>query len=430
MNELYPEARPRDVVPGAPEDVEALAVRLATYADEAGEAAARMRAIDAGAWVGEAGDAFREVIGDIPAKLERASEAFGEAVSALRSYARALREAQATAGRAVELFTEAVHQTRAWVAQSQAYEEARRFAAAAGGAVATGPLPSLDDPGEHFRQEAWRLVDRAREDVETAARRSAVRLEEAGASAPNKPGFLKRALGVAGDFAGGVGESTVGLATFAFKLSPTYALVNPDGYVENLIGMGQGLAYGVAHPVDFAKAVTNWDMWLDNPARALGQLVPEAALALATAGAGAAAKGAGTARRVARPSDELATVGRVTGRAVQLRGRHAQKWRAAFTTTDRQLQAKFKHAEDFGIAGKYERSTATAFRDALLQHVKNPAHSVIEGTYRGNPAIFHVDRSSGQLVIQTTDGRFLSGWKLNAQQLKYVLERGTLGGGR
>ncbi len=69
--------------------------------------------------------------------------------------------------------------------------------------------------------------------------------------------------------------------------------------------MGKGLVYGVTHPVEFAKAVTNWEMWLDNPARALGQLVPEVALALATAGAGGAAKGAGAARRAARSADDL-----------------------------------------------------------------------------------------------------------------------------
>jgi hypothetical protein len=89
------------------------------------------------------------------------------------------------------------------------------------------------------------------------------------------------------------------MATFAFKLTPTYALVDPEGYVESLAGMGKGLVYGVTHPVGFAKAVTNWDMWLDNPARALGQLVPDVALAVATAGAGDAAKGAGAARRLA-----------------------------------------------------------------------------------------------------------------------------------
>jgi len=428
VNDLAVGARPQDIIPGLPEEVEALAARLVAYADQAGEAAARLRAIDGSAWVGEAGDAFREAIGELPAKLERGCDAFWDAVYALRSYATTLREAQATAARAIELFTEADRQTNAWAARYQAFEAARRGGSADG--VPPAELPTgLDDPGEHLRQEARRLVEQAREDVETAARRSAARLKEAGDAAPNKPGFFRRALGSIGDFGRGAVESTVGMATFAFKLTPTYALVDPDGYVENLGGLGKGLVYGVTHPVEFAKAVTNWDMWLDNPARALGQLVPEVALAVATAGAGAAGKGAGAARRVERAGDELAALGRATGAVARLGGGQAQKWRDAFITTERQLQAKFKHAEDFGVTGKFERSTASAFRDAILQHVKDPAHIVIEGKYRGNSAVFHVNPESRLVVIQKTGGQFLSGWKLSAQQLKYVLERGTLGGG-
>ena len=289
MTDLAVGARPQDVIPGVPEDVEALAARLAVYADQAGQAAARLRAIDAGAWVGEAGDAFREAIGELPAKLQRGCDAFWDAVYALRAYSTTLREAQATAARAIEIFTEADHQTSAWAAQSQSNEE---LGSTGRSAV---PLPEappvLDDPGERLRQEARRLVEQAREEVEVVGRRCAARLKEAGDAAPNKPGFFRRALSAVGDFGRGAVEGTVGMATFAFKLSPTYALVDPNGYVENLAGMGKGLVYGVTHPVEFAKAVTNWEMWLDNPARALGQLVPEVALALATVGAGAPPKG-------------------------------------------------------------------------------------------------------------------------------------------
>lgn len=121
MSELFVGARLRDLVPGVPEEVEALAARLATYADQAGEAAARLRAIDSGAWVGQAADAFRDAIGELPVRLGRGSDAFWEAVAALRSYASALRAAQSTAARAIEMFTEADHQTNVWAGQRQAY---------------------------------------------------------------------------------------------------------------------------------------------------------------------------------------------------------------------------------------------------------------------------------------------------------------------
>ena len=353
MKDLAGGARPQDLVPGAPEEVEAFAARLAVYADQAGEAAARLRAIDAGAWVGEAGDAFRAAIGELPTKLQRGCGAFWDAVYALRAYATALREAQATAARAIQILTEADHQTSAWAARSAGYEELQRT----GSAEDVSPAeraPALDDPGERLRQEALRMVERAREEVEAAARRSADRLKEAGDAAPNKPGFFRRALSAVGDFGRGAVEGTVGMATFAFKLTPTYALVDSEGYVENLAGMGKGLVYGVTHPVEFAKAVTNWDMWLDNPARALGQLVPDLALALATAGAGGAAKGAGAARRMARSGDEVAALGRAT--------------RSAEDLAELRRLARVKGSELIASASKAEEKVSPVLSDIARQH--------------------------------------------------------------
>ncbi|MDP9071056.1 MAG: hypothetical protein M3N68_07190, partial [Actinomycetota bacterium] len=58
----------------------------------------------------------------------------------------------------------------------------------------------------------------------------------------------------------------------------------------NLVGLGQGVVYGVTHPVEFAKAVSDWDTWVENPARALGHLVPTLLLTLASGGAASAGK--------------------------------------------------------------------------------------------------------------------------------------------
>jgi hypothetical protein len=32
------------------------------------------------------------------------------------------------------------------------------------------------------------------------------------------------------------------MGEFAFKLSPAYQLIDPEGYVENLVGIGKGLS--------------------------------------------------------------------------------------------------------------------------------------------------------------------------------------------
>src|SRR5437667_279571 len=83
-------------------------------------------------------------------------------------------------------------------------------------------------------------------------------------------GFWSTAAHVVSEVAGGAVEATTGMAEFAFKLTPAYALINPEGYVENGVGLIKGLAYGATHPVDFAKAVLDWDTWAKSPGRAIG----------------------------------------------------------------------------------------------------------------------------------------------------------------
>jgi hypothetical protein len=84
-------------VPGDPTDLDRLVARCAAIAQGLGDAAARVRAIDAGEWVGPAGDAFRAVLDVQPARFEEAAASFGATASAVRGYANVLRDAQAAA---------------------------------------------------------------------------------------------------------------------------------------------------------------------------------------------------------------------------------------------------------------------------------------------------------------------------------------------
>ena len=90
-----------------------------------------------------------------------------------------------------------------------------------------------------------------------------------------------------------------------------------------------------------------------------------------------------------------------------------------------QLQTKFGHAGDFGIEGNYDAQNAAQFEQTLNNFVQN-APNQIQGTYRGQPAIFYVDPESGLMVMTTPSGEFWSAWKLSPQQLWNVLNRGTL----
>lgn len=93
-----------------------------------------------------------------------------------------------------------------------------------------------------------------------------------------------------------------------------------------------------------------------------------------------------------------------------------------------QMERKYYHAKDFGVTDSRWRAGFDA-SDRAVKHVLNdPATMHIQGTYRGQPAIIDYNPKSGLCVIQTPDGRFISGWRLNYEQAAYVLNEGKLGG--
>ncbi|MEO0460585.1 MAG: colicin D domain-containing protein [Myxococcota bacterium] len=94
--------------------------------------------------------------------------------------------------------------------------------------------------------------------------------------------------------------------------------------------------------------------------------------------------------------------------------------------TSKQLQKKFKHAEDFGVSGSYTKDNATKFLEAIQEHVSSGRTQEILGQYRGKPAIHFLDPETGLNVVTDTAGNFVTGWKLSVQQLEDVLTRGWL----
>jgi len=92
----------------------------------------------------------------------------------------------------------------------------------------------------------------------------------------------------------------------------------------------------------------------------------------------------------------------------------------------RQLQAKFKHAENFGVLGNYSKTNAGKFSAALNQHINSSGVQAINGTYRGQSVVHYLNPNTGLNVISKPSGEFISGWKLNPAQLQNVLSHGGL----
>jgi hypothetical protein len=82
------------VIEGEPEAVREVSRGYGRFAAVAAEAAAGLRGMDSGAWVGSEGDLFRARVAELPPHLDTAQLAFGQVAGALGGFAEVLASAQ------------------------------------------------------------------------------------------------------------------------------------------------------------------------------------------------------------------------------------------------------------------------------------------------------------------------------------------------
>lgn len=82
------------VIEGKPEAVREVSRGYGRFAAVAAEAAAGLRGMDSGAWVGSEGELFRAQVAEIPPHLDIAQRAFGQVAGALGGFAEVLASAQ------------------------------------------------------------------------------------------------------------------------------------------------------------------------------------------------------------------------------------------------------------------------------------------------------------------------------------------------
>lgn len=93
-----------------------------------------------------------------------------------------------------------------------------------------------------------------------------------------------------------------------------------------------------------------------------------------------------------------------------------------------QLQRKFKHAKNFGIKGSPNNKTIEAYKKALEEHVRSPETIVKKGTLHKKSVTHYYNPETRVNVIKNSDGKFVSGWKLDEVQHRYMMETGSIGG--
>ncbi len=318
---------PRELIHGDAGAIRSAASKLTKFSAAFGETADGLREINSGHWEGAAADAFRAKFAPEPGKWSAASTATGRASGALESYAGAVESAQDQARQAIDGWNQGQEASRQAVsAYNQlvaAYNDAARAYNArlqAGQDPGSEPAQpgSFSDPGEALREQARQLLARARQARDAAAASAAAAINAGTSLAPAEPSFWSQVgddlsdtltAGQVADasFTSGVLEGAADIGKFARTLNPMdpWNMTHPVEYVTGLSGTLAGLADAALNPADLVKGVVGTG-WGSDPFQALGKLVPNIALAVATDGAGAAADAGDAAASVGEDTAENA----------------------------------------------------------------------------------------------------------------------------
>lgn len=337
-----------------------------------------------GSWQGAASFTFRDRCGGYQDAAASAHEACERAALALRRYGERLAEGRERVRRLQERAEECLERLRAAEARSADASERGEFAsrmafqssfgsAADAGATAASYRVEADSAfaeaaaaradADEARDELERLrraAEDERQAVKDAGARAAGAVEAAQAGLPtvaypareaaaeaaaaaraeeeeeeDRPWYedVGNAVGSAASWTGdqvvgfgkGVGEGVVGIGEgglMLYRLSPTNALIDRDSWEREWSNVGAAAQFAWDNPGEFGKAVVNWeDLSEGRYGEWLGNLGPDAALAVATAGSGTVvtrglrgADAVGDVADAARDADRVADAARSADR--------------------------------------------------------------------------------------------------------------------
>ncbi|KQV77507.1 hypothetical protein ASC64_01275 [Nocardioides sp. Root122] len=263
--------------------------------------------IDVSGWTGRAADEFREAHDLEPERWVKAGNGFKKAAAGLTTYAGQLEDAQSRAEWARKEYERGQRESASARTQYDTYMGKMRAYWSSGGTDQAEPFHDWGDP---IQQAALSELAAARADLDNAAHVCAGEVKAGCADAPEEPSWWESGLKFVGGIFEGAGEAVWDLLTMV-PFSPvnlvidSYKLATGDLTPEELMkkyelsaesawDMAQGIYTGLTtDPVGFGKelgkSLLDWDTWADDPARAIGHLVPDAVVAVATAGSGALA---------------------------------------------------------------------------------------------------------------------------------------------
>ncbi len=417
---------PDFAIPGNPGAVRSRAEVTSAKAQLFYDTGEGLSKIDASGWTGRAADHFRDAHDLEPDRWFKAGNGFARAGAALTTYAGHLESAQEIA-----VWAQGEHargeQVTASARSSYDADVSDARAKLAAGLYSSLTIVPFDDPGAAIRSHALAELAAARSALDNAAHVCAGEVRAGCADAPEEPNWLESGLRFVGGIFEGAGEALWDLATMmpfspinlvndAWKLAtgeltPEELLARYELTLEQAKDMVDALR---DDPVEFGKALgkglLDWDTWADDPARALGHLVPDAIAAAFTAGtAGAATRGAGSVDDIA---DGLRALDRV-GDASDLR--------RLDDLDDLADLGDLRRLDDGPPSSMFERDRSDGFRD-IDDQLDNPSYSpenrdIIESDYEalgrdpetGRPLTR--DEFEERFLERTPDGDYPYDWK-------------------
>ncbi|WP_188079052.1 putative T7SS-secreted protein [Actinotalea subterranea] len=330
---------PDFTIDGNPAGIRASAATARTKGQsfvDIGDALAR---VTTDGWTGRAADAFRDALDTEPNRWRDAGQGFLTAAAALETFADALAAAQSAATSAQSEYERGDRVTDSARDAWQAETNRARQEAFDANPFAPLTLTPFHDPGEAIRDAAVASYEQARDTLDAAAQVCADGVRAGCTAAPEKRGWLESGLAFIGGVFVGAGEAIWDLLTIVpfspvNMLQDSYALVTGDLTPEELAVKyrlsaevpGQMLQALKDDPLEFGinlgKGLLDWDTWADDPARAIGHLVPDLIASVATGGAGGlATRGArggadaldalGDIARAGNRLDDLGDLGRL-----------------------------------------------------------------------------------------------------------------------
>ncbi len=224
MAELGETTDPRALVPGYPASVRGTAASMKAYGDALHEAGSGLKRIETSeGWSGEAAEQFRTAFDGEPTRWLEAGDCFHDAAESLARYSETLSWAQGEASHAITLWNEGEAETS--YAQKQHAREVERAERDAPPGSGPAVVP-FHDPGEAKRQQARKVLERARSQLAVAGDRAADVIERTRDRAPDRS-WLDQTADAVGDAAGAVVNAVASFGN---------AAVQHSGMLAGLVG--------------------------------------------------------------------------------------------------------------------------------------------------------------------------------------------------